>query len=137
MPRMLTDYEWAFFLSEIDIDRLDLPAWGGVVDWRDNKILVFIDANGEPRLTDVSDLEEFIVTFQKEYNAFANIWVYHLPVETGRRIAEILSDPHGELLEPLARAIGETAKTLTRPLTEPLVWPLAFVALGYLVLTRR
>lgn len=88
MPRQLSDHEFVAFDNQINVDALDLPPWGGVVQWEGMEVLVF-EAPGGLYLTDISDIRASIeIAPPWEYNPLEEIFVWHLPKETAGVIVE-------------------------------------------------
>jgi len=142
MPRRLSDQEWIGFQNNVDVNALNLPIWGGVVQWGQQLILVYvcpgsggICQHGEIMLTDISDRPDLIRTIPGTYDVSQDVWVYHLPAETMARIAELSRttlETTGQILQVVSETVGEAAGALTRPLLENLALPLIVIVLVYL-----
>jgi len=88
MPRSLSDPEFVAFDNDVDVEALDLPPWGGVVQWEGMEVLVFVGPGGL-FLTDISDIRPLVEAVPTwEYNPYADLFVWHLPEETAGVIAE-------------------------------------------------
>ncbi len=95
MPRALSDHEFVAFDNAVDVDALNLPPWGGVVQWEGMEILVF-EGPGGLFLTDITDarpLVEAIPTWV--YNPYADVFVWHLPAETAAVIMQRVEEVTG------------------------------------------
>lgn len=103
MPRPLSDPEWLAFTNELpDVSILNLPPWGGVVQWEGMDVLIYecqargtlCSEAGDVLLTDISDIRAQIeIAPEWEYNTAADLWVWHVPQETmqviGQRLREV------------------------------------------------
>jgi hypothetical protein len=142
MSRRLSDPEWIGFQNAVDVNQLNLPVWGGVVQWGSQLILVYvcpgsgtICQQGEIMLTDISDRSDLIRTIPGTYDATQDVWVYHLPAETMARIVELSRttlETTGQILKTVSETAGQAAGALTRPLLENLALPLIVIVLVYL-----
>ena len=75
MPRRLSNPEWLQFQNDVNVEALNLAPWGGVVQWGQQFILVFICQRngelcraGEVMLSDVSDMPELIRNVPNTYD---------------------------------------------------------------------
>jgi len=142
MPRRLSDQEWIGFQNSVDIDALNLPPWGAVVQWGQQLILVYVCPGsgtlcqqGEVMLSDVTDRQELFRNVPKTYDSLQEVWLYHVTAETIARTAEVAKatlETTGKVLKEAAKIIGETAGGLAKPLLEDLYLPLIVIALIYL-----
>lgn len=88
MPRQLSDPEFVKFTNDIDVDALNLPPWGGVVQWEGYEVLVF-EGPGGIFLTDISDIRPLVEAVPSwEYNPYEDLFIWHLPEETAGVIVE-------------------------------------------------
>ncbi len=147
MPARLSDPAWVAFQNDIDVSKLNLPPWGGIVQWVDQLILVYVCPasgglcqKGEVMLTDVSDMPELIKNIPGTYDANQGVWTYHILLETLQRIVEVSKatlETTGKIIQVTSDTIGEAAGGLTRPLLENLALPLIVIGLIFLFMETR
>lgn len=151
MPYRLSDPAWLAFQNDINVSALSLPPWGGVVQWGNQFVLVYIcpaDGSlcrkGEVMLTDVSDRSDLIKNIPRTYDAGAGVWVYHLPAAFMATLvseAKTVLETTNTIVQTVAEAAGEAAGGLTQPLLSNLTVPLIglglLLALVYLPQPRR
>lgn len=157
MPRRLSDPEWLQFQNDVNVEGLNLPPWGGVVEWGNQLILVFVcppdgplcnyfGINCRPRggmcqpgevmLTDVSDHRELLTNVPRYYDVNSGNWVYHFPEELMKRFLEVSQDTlatTGKIIQEIARQAGEAAGGLTKPLVENLTPVLIAIGVVFLL----
>ena len=136
MPRRLSNIEWATFLHDVDVNRLNLPSWGGAVDWGGLQILVFHGASGEWFLTDISDSPQLIAGYPATQDPWGKVWLYSLPEATMESIKEA-PGVIASAVVATATEVGKTAGVLTGPLLSNLTVPLIVVGIIGLVLLVR
>jgi hypothetical protein len=151
MSRRLSNIEWATFQDEVNLERMDLPQWGGIVQWRGLSVLVYrpsVNCNwmakligtcpvGELFLTDVSDLGDLDSRFTKNYDVNTDQWWYYLPEVTMEVTAERAADA-GALIAATGEVIGKTAGAMTGPILGNLAIPLIVTGiLGMVFLARK
>ncbi len=106
MARRLSDPEYVAFLNDIDVEALNLPPWGGVVQWEGLEVLVFCPGPAvesswlwptsrgectEYQLTDITDVRPLVESYPSwQYNPMQNTAVWHLPEETAATIEQRL-----------------------------------------------
>lgn len=140
MARRLSNAEWATFLHEVDIKKMALPPWGGIVEWNGLQVLVYIGPTGEAFLTDVTG-SQFAANFQRTWDANSQVFWYHLPRETMAVIAEQSKTAltgTSAILGYTGATIGGAIGALTGPLLKNLWLPIviALVILGFIYLPR-
>ena len=97
MPRRLSNIEWATFLTDIDVPALNLPPWGGIVEWGAQDILVFVGARRyndvindyvtEIFLTDVTDMAaEWKTEATRKLVPSQDVFVWTFLEEVGSRL---------------------------------------------------
>lgn len=101
--RPLSDPEWIQFQKDVDVLALNLPPWGGIVEWAGMDVLAFIGSDGSLFLTDVTRLEDSrLVNWKKnlqtEYDQTQEIWYWRLP--------ESLKEVFLERLEQVAAPVN-------------------------------
>jgi hypothetical protein len=118
MGRRLSDHEYVAFLNDVNVDRLNLPPWGGVIQWEGMEVLVFCAGRApveggwfsstdpgpctDIRLTDITDIRPMVEAIPSwKYNPHDNTAVWHLPEETKNRIEELLQEA-GAAIHPLS-----------------------------------
>lgn len=114
--RRLSNIEWVTFQEEVDVDALDLPQWGGIVEWRGMDVLVF-EGPKELFLTDISDLEQshdprlrdWKDRLQRTFDPSDQVWYYRFP-ETFMQVLSERSVQISDYTEETVAAIAETAK---------------------------
>lgn len=141
MPRRLSNPEYITFLNTVNLDALGLPPWGGVIEWGEQFILVYVCQasgslcqQGEAMLTDVSDRADLIRNIPRTYDANQGVWYYQLPQEAIQQLATVAGATirgTGKIIQAIAREAGEAAGALTQPLIGNLTPVL--VALGLLL----
>lgn len=144
MPRRLSNPEYVQFLNTVDLNALDLPPWGAVIQWMDQYILVYICQasgglcqRGEAMLTDVSDRADLIRNIPGTYDTSQSVWVYQLPQEGMTRLLEVASSSlqaTGTIIQKVAEATGAAAGALTKPLLENLALPLIVLGIAFLIM---
>jgi hypothetical protein len=137
MPFRLSDPAWLAFQNNIDVSKLNLPPWGGVVQWGSQFILVYICPQdgticrkGEVMLTDVSDRQELLTNVPRGYDSTAGVWVYQLPAQLMATIyndSKTVLEATGQIIQKVAETAGQAAGGLTKPLLENLTIPLVIV----------
>jgi hypothetical protein len=141
MARRLSNMEWATFLSEVNVPALNLPPWGGVIEWRGMQVLVYIGPTGEVFTTDVSDMPEITANTSRVYDAHQEVWVYRVPQEmlaTAIADAKWLAEVTMATVEEAGQVIGTTAGKITGPLLENLTLPLVVVGvIGLIYLAKK
>lgn len=151
MPYRLSNVSWATFLREVNPRALDLPPWGGIVEWMDRPILVYIGPpteripQGEIFLTDISAYRaDFEANFLRQYDPGQEVWFYRIPEGFMQVLAEraadvgVLLDESGNIVVKIAEKIGEAAGGLTKPLLENLTVPLVVAGvIGIVLLAKR
>lgn len=147
--RKLSNIEWATFQDDVDIDALNLPQWGGIVEWNNIDVLVFEGPTGELFLTDVSDMKEssdprlrdWKKNLPRTYDPNDQVWYYRLP-ETFMDVLTERATDVSTYTEETAAAIAETAKqtvVAAGGLVENIGSPwflLALVGIAAIVLTQ-
>lgn len=151
MPRRLSDVEWSTFLNQVDINSLNLPPWGAVVQWQGMYILVYICPSSgvlcqknEAMLTDVSDIASRFTSYPRTYDTFWEVFIYNVPqqaiVET-YQVAKDTAIATGTLVTNVATVAGEAVGAATKPLLEglaPILVPaLVLFGLVYLPQVKR
>lgn len=137
MPRRLSNIEWVTFLNEVDVERLPLPAWGGVLEWRGMQVLVFHGANGEWFVTDISDRPDIFAGYPKTQDPWGKVAIYSLPREVVNATIEAPA-VIASAVKATGQAVGETAGALTGPLLQNLTVPLIVVGIiGMFLLVRE
>jgi len=148
MPRRLSDMEWSTFLNQVDVNSLNLPPWGGVVQWQDMYILVFICpssgtlcSKGEAMLTDVSDISSRFTSYPRQYYSFWEVFVYNLPQQALAETYQIAKDTAiatGTIVTNVAKTAGEAAGAAVSPILQPLspIIITALVLFGILYLPK-
>ena len=116
--RRLTNGEWNTFLHEVNVANLDLPPWGGIVEWSGMDVLVFVGPTGEVFLTDVTGEQELIERTGRTYDPLAQYWWYQLPEATT------------DILWQRAEDVDAVVKTAVSVATTPSTWTIALVALA-------
>ncbi len=146
MPRRLSDPEYVQFLNSVDLNALNLAPWGGVVQWGEQYILVYVCPSsgslcqkGEAMLTDVSDREDLIRNTPSTYDTQQNVWYYHLSEEGIAQLAAVTGAAvrgTGMIIQTVAEQAGQAAGALTQPilgnLTPVLIVLGLFLAMMYL-----
>lgn len=95
MPRKLSDHEFVAFDNDVDVESLNLPPWGGVVQWEGMEVLVFVGPGGL-FLTDISDVRPLVEAVPSwEYNPYADLFIWHLPRETAAVIVQRMEQVTG------------------------------------------
>lgn len=141
MPRQLSMGEFIAFAHDVDVSRLDLPPWGGVIEWSGLMVLVYVAPGGRVFTTEVSDSPAIIRNTPRVYDPWSTAWYYHLPEETLHRATEVpgeVLEVTGEYAEKIAAAIGAAAAGALKPVV-PTLTPLLIVAgvLGVLFLLKK
>src|SRR6266576_213509 len=133
MPRRLSNIEWATFLQDVDVNALNLPSWGGVVDWGGLQILVFHGGSGEWFLTDISDSPQLFAGYPRTEDPWGKAALYALPEAT---MESIVAAPGviASAVVATASEVGKTAGVLTGPLLSNLTLPLIVVGILALAL---
>jgi hypothetical protein len=142
MPYRLSNPAWLAFQTDIDVSRLNLPPWGGVVQWGSEFILVYICPQdgtlckrAEVMVTDVTDRAELLKNIPRNYDPATSTWIYHLPAELMSTLfndSKTVLEATGQIIQKIAETAGQAAGGLTKPLLENLSLPL--VALGIVAL---
>jgi hypothetical protein len=142
MPRRLSDIEWATFLHDVNVPALNLPPWGGVVDWGGEKILVYIGPTGEVFTTDISDRPDLLQNIAASYDPTSQIWYYQLPqavmqtvVEEAQATGQFVKSTITEIANIIGQAAGDVTKPIIDNLTPILIG--AAVLLGLMYLPRK
>jgi len=151
MSRRLSNIEWAMFQREVNVDKMDLPPWGGIIQWHGQSILAYRPTSecnwmadllgtcpaGELFLSDVSDIGDLDGRFPKGYDPYAETWWYQLPSEAMEVTAKTVADA-GNLVAATGEVIGKTAGAIAAPLVESLTVPLIIAGvLGIVLLAKR
>jgi len=128
MPRRLSNIEWATFLQDVDVNALNLPSWGGVVDWGGLQILVFHAGSGEWFLTDISDSPQLFAGYPRTQDPWAKVYITSLPESA---VESIVAAPGviASAVVATASEVGKTAGALTGPLLSNLTLPLIVVGI--------
>lgn len=137
MPTRVNDATWIAFQKDIDVSRLNLPPWGGVVQWADRFYLVYICQNdgtlcrkGEVMLSDVTDRADLIKNIPRAYDPNSGLWVYQFPAAFVATLAEqskAVLETTGQIIKTVAETAGGAAGALTKPLLDNLSLPLIVI----------
>jgi hypothetical protein len=148
MPYRLSDPAWLAFQNDININSLNLPPWGGVVQWANSYILVYICQTdgtlcrkGEVMLSDVTDRQELLANVPRSYDATAGVWIYQVPAAFMATLydeAKPVIEGTGIVIQKVSEAVGSAAGAIAKPLVEDLTIPIALAAVALVVVyTRR
>jgi len=129
MSRRLSNIEFGTFLHDVDVRRLNLPPWGGIVEWYNQKILVYLRPQ-EVFLTDVTDEPELLSNIVKQYDSSAGVWYYRIPEEFLRRSVEV-AEQAGNLASQVVENIPEIGAWSERMGTLAIVGGLIVLAVLY------
>jgi hypothetical protein len=118
MTRPLSNIEWYTFQQEVDVDALDLPQWGGIVEWRGMDVLVF-EGPGGLYLSDVTSFQqspdERLRTWKAQvpvyWDSDSEVWYYQFPEQFKSVLAERATQVTNATEETVA-AIAKTAKQI-------------------------
>jgi hypothetical protein len=131
--RRLSDIEWATFLHDVNVPALNLPPWGGVVDWGGEKILVYIGPTGEVFTTDISDRPDVLANIAASYDPTSQIWYYQLPEAVLQTIVGE-AETTGQIIKSSLTEIAQIAGQVAASATAPLLQNLNPILIGALVL---
>jgi len=147
MPRRLSNPEWVQFQNDVDLNALDLPPWGAVIQWGNQYVLVFIcqaDGSlcqrGEAMLTDVTDKADWIRNIPGTYDTDQQVWVYHIPQELMGRFYEVAKttlETTRQIIQTVAETAGQAAGGITAPLLENLAPILVVAVVAFLFLESK
>lgn len=143
MPRRLSNPEYVQFLNSVDLNALDLPPWGAVVQWGEQFVLIYICQasgglcqRGEAMLTDVTDRADLVRNIPGTFDTAQNVWVYHIPQETMAQLLQVAQSTlqaTGTVIQKVAETVGGAAGALTQPLLENLALPLIVIGIVFLL----
>lgn len=141
--RPLSDIQWATFLSEVNVPALGLPPWGGIVEWGNMDVLIYINASsGEVFTTDATGVNiPAISNTPKTYDQNQGIWYYQLPQAIIQTIAGEASQAAAlvkQATTTVADIVGSTAAAVTAPLVGQLS-PITIIAavIALFILTKQ
>ena len=141
MARALSNPEWAQFMQDVNVSALNLPPWGGVVQWNGMDVLVFVSpADGSVWTSDITDdFQSWIAANENQqaiYDPSQSVWYYQLPQQTMQALASAAKTA-GQVLQTtlstVAQTVGQTAADILTPTTQALS-PILIGAIVVLVL---
>lgn len=146
--RPLSNPEWVAFQQDVNIDALNLPRWGGVVEWEGLDVLVF-EGPGGLYLTDITSfrtspdprLQSWKSNLVRTWDSASELWYYRFPETFMAVLTERAVEVSGATEETVA-AIAETVKDVlegTGDVFESIGSPwflLAVAGLAMIVLTQ-
>jgi hypothetical protein len=117
MPRRLSNIEYATFLTEIDVQSLGFPPWGGIVQWGSQDVLVFLgtkqwndvvqDYAQQIFLSDVTDMSgAWKAQAQQQYSDASHVYWWTL----GESLLNGILDEAQRLGAVVNTAIDSTGK---------------------------
>lgn len=138
MPRRLSDPEWSAFLNQFNVFELGFPPWGGIVEWGEMEVLVFIgperfieeigETVREVGLTDVTDMSDvWMAQANKQYSSPWQVFFYTLP-ESLMGSIYTAAKTAGQITAATLNAAGEVVGAVTGPILGQLAIPLAIAA---------
>ena len=144
MARALSGPEWSQFMQDVNISALNLPPWGGVVQWNGLDVLVFISpADGSVWTTDITDdFQSWIAANENQQAVFdpnQQVWYYQLPQQTVQQfltVAKAIGALTQATVQAVAQAAGQAAGAILSPtvqtLSPILIAGIALAALAFL-----
>lgn len=146
MARALSSPEWAQFMQDVNIASLNLPPWGGVVQWNGLDVLVFVSpADGSVWTSDITDdFQSWIAANENQqavYDPDQQVWYYQLPQQATQQFLTV-AKAAGQAVQSTVQAVAEAAGKAAAGILEPTIGALspvliAGLALGVLLLMPR
>lgn len=138
MSRKLSDPEWLQFILDTKPTSMNLPPWGGVVQWGAQKILTFINEAGAVFATDITgDTLINWAAIPTTYDPNTGTAWYYLPQEIAATVAADAIAAGAivrSTVDEVATIVGHAAGAVLTPTLSPFVFPIVIVGAAVLLM---